>query len=95
MYFSKIPSLYNILNFFRKSLSEEQFLSFWNDQNSCSRLISRSSWSLELISRFKNKKPSNIYVPSYFCNYALKQIRRNNILSFYPVKNDFTLDWSF
>jgi len=95
MYFSKIPSLYNILNFFRKPLSEEQFLSFWNVQNGCSRLISRSSWSLELISRFKKKKPCNIYVPSYFCNYALKQIRQKNILSFYPVKNDFTLDLEF
>jgi methyl-accepting chemotaxis protein len=95
MYFTKIPSLYSILNFFRKSLSEEQFLSFWNVQNGCSRLISRSSWSLELISRFKNKKPCNIYVPSYFCNYALKQIRQNNILSFYPVKNDFTIDLEF
>ena len=95
MYFSKIPSLYNILTFFKKSLTQEQFLNFWNSPNSYSRLISKSSWSLELISRFKNKKPCNIYVPSYFCNYALKQVRKNNILSFYPVKNDFTLDLEF
>ena len=95
MYFSKIPSLYNILTFFKKSLTQEQFLNFWNLPNSYARLISRSSWSLELISRFKNKKPCNIYVPSYFCNYALKQLRKNNTLSFYPVKNDFTLDLEF
>ena len=62
-------------------------------------LFSRSRWSLLFIvflhKKFYKKNLINIWVPSYFCNYALSKIRHyyNDVeFIFYPINENLNLD---
>ena len=62
-------------------------------------LFNRSRWSFLFIvflyKKFFKKKSINIWVPSYFCNYALSKIRyyyKDVKFIFYPINENFNYD---
>jgi lipid II:glycine glycyltransferase (peptidoglycan interpeptide bridge formation enzyme) len=79
-----------------KRNSESQLASIWSKPDSITGWLSKSSWSLALISLWKynsfdTKKNAVWYVPDYFCNESLTQLRiTNSKIIFYKINEDFS-----
>lgn len=62
--------------------------------------LSKSSWSLALISRWRQVhncgNTVSLWVPDYFCNQALMLVREAGVnLHFYPIKADLSPDFDY
>ena len=101
MTFAPIPKWHNIaIALIKPSLSEKLLSDRWTSKNETSYWLSRSSWSLYLIIKFRclinPKSQVNVWFPDYFCNESTIQIRSLGInLSFYPVLSDGKPDLLF
>ena len=86
--------LISMLSF--KKNSNSQLASIWSKSNCITGWLSKSSWSIALISlwkykSFKTKKNVVWYVPDYFCNESLTQLRvTNSIIIFYKINEDLS-----
>ena len=93
-----IPSVSTILKaFFSKTLEPQKILSPWLTNHYVGGLLSKSSWSLALIVLWKKKQSKkiniNVWVPEYYCEQSLVQMRLmgSNII-YYPINEDLSPD---
>ena len=75
---------------FRKNFRGDSFLDPWRYDNHLTLELSRSAWSMQLITKYRlirsGSAELNILVPSYFCNSSLAPIREMKVnLYFYPI----------
>jgi len=100
MTFAPIPKWHNIaLALVKAPLDESILSSNWASKNEKSYWVSRSSWSLYLIIKFRfiinSNNQVNVWLPDYFCNESTVQIRSLDInLSFYPILSNGKPDLS-
>lgn len=75
----------------------EGLLKNWHREGECAIWLSRSGWSLALLSNLrlqKSKVKINIWIPDYFCNSSLLLLRKTNCnLIFYPVQENMEPDY--
>jgi hypothetical protein len=94
MTFAPIPKLRNIIAAILKpSLSDNDLSISWTTKGQQSYWLSRSSWSIYLIIKFRLLFNLNnqvtVWLPDYFCNESTIQIRSlDTNLNFYPVLSD-------
>ena len=95
---------FNLLFFFKifflKLTNKKEFNNQINFDNQKLLLFSRSRWSLLFIiflfKKIKKKETIYLWVPSYYCNYALSKINtyeKNIKIIFYPIKKDLNIDY--
>lgn len=97
--FSKKINLYSFLKiFFFTKIKDELFQKKFSFQNQKLLLFSKSRWSLLFIiflyKKIYRKKIINIWIPSYFCNYALSKIKeyyKDIKFIYYPVDENLNL----
>ena len=99
--FSKKINLFLLFKaLFLKKFNKKHFNKKFKFSNQELILLTRSRWSLLFITflykKFINNNQSlNIWVPSYFCNYALSKIRKHykdvNFI-FYPIDDALKID---
>jgi dTDP-4-amino-4,6-dideoxygalactose transaminase len=80
--------LFNMV--FKGARSDQQLVAPWSKKDQVAGLLSRSSWSLALLAiwrrKFSGKAAPNVWIPDYFCNSSLLQLRHTGAnLVFYPV----------
>ena len=62
---------------------------YWFSKSAFSLAFIYSWWKLVI-----NKKSPAIWIPNYFCNYALRELRiRNANIVFYPINESLEPDW--
>ena len=69
----------------------------WATENGLELWLSRSSYSMRLLARFRlqeSKKDSiNIWLPGYFCNESLEPLKKEKVnIFFYPLLKDGSPD---
>tara|TARA_B100001250_G_scaffold26775_1_gene22084 strand:- start:12268 stop:13380 length:1113 start_codon:yes stop_codon:yes gene_type:complete len=72
------------------TINSKQLNNHWVKKNQEGFWLSRSSYSMRLIARFRfeesKKKRINVWIPSYFCNESLDEIRKEKVrIYFYPI----------
>jgi hypothetical protein len=75
---------------FNKRSKLSDLSKYWSIDKDASYWFSRSAWSLYAISKFRmisqSKDKVNVWMPDYFCNESIEQIRTLNVeVFFYPV----------
>jgi hypothetical protein len=94
MTFAPTPKLKHIASaIINPPLSENILNNVWVSENEKCYWLSRSSWSLYLIIKFRilinGSNQVNVWLPDYFCNESTFQIRSLGInLFFYPILSD-------
>ena len=66
------------------TINSKQLNNHWVKKNQEGFWLSRSSYSMRLIARFRfeesKKKRINVWIPSYFCNESLDEIRKEKVI---------------
>ena len=90
--YTPLPSFTNLFRACFKAISvnSKQLNNNWVKENQEGFWLSRSSYSMRLIARFRleecRKKSINVWIPSYFCNESLDEIRKEKVkIYFYPI----------
>ena len=78
---------------FSKKINKTKILNIWRKKGESAIFLSKSSWSLALISLLKKKENQNseisIWIPSFFCNESLSILRSTNAkIVFYPISEN-------
>jgi hypothetical protein len=76
--------------FLPKKINKSKILDVWRKKGDEALFLSKSSWSLALISQLKKQEKDNssvsIWIPSFFCNESLSILRLTKAkLVFYPI----------
>ena len=84
-------------SFFKRKYSESDLAKPWKKKGDVAGWLSRSAWSLALISKWRketfNKSNCIVWVPDYFCNASLTPLRISGVkLIFYPVTKEMIPD---
>ena len=84
-------------SFFKRKYSESDLAKPWKKKGDVAGWLSRSAWSLALISKWRketfNKSNCIVWVPDYFCNASLTPLRISGVkLIFYPVTKEMVPD---
>jgi len=100
LFSKKFSLLFFIKIFFLKLTNKKKFNNQINFDNQKLLLFSRSRWSLLFIiflfKKVKKKEQIYLWVPSYYCNYALSKINKyekNVKIIFYPIKKNLNIDY--
>ena len=99
LFSKKINLLLFLKIFFFTKIKHELFKKKFEFQNQKLLLFSKSRWSLLFIiflyKKIAKKKIINIWVPSYYCNYALSKIKeyyKDIQFIFYPIDENLNVD---
>ena len=93
-----LPSWKHIFQIlFTRKYSQNDLAKPWNKKGDIAGWLSRSAWSLALISQWRkktlNKSNCIIWVPDYFCNASLTPLRvSGSTLIFYPTNEEMIPD---
>jgi len=84
-------------SFFKREYSENDLAKPWKKKGDIAGWLSRSAWSLALISKWRkkafNKSNCIVWVPDYFCNDSLTPLRVSGAtLIFYPITEKMVPD---
>ena len=82
---------------FERKYNNDYLSKPWQKKGNISGWLSRSAWSLALISKWRketyNKSNCIVWVPDYFCNAALTPLRVSGVtLIFYPITEKMVPD---
>jgi lipid II:glycine glycyltransferase (peptidoglycan interpeptide bridge formation enzyme) len=99
MTFIPYPKLIEFLKIFLKKFNlYNKILTNWNIGNDKYHLFSKSAWSIAVIAEWKksisNKNAINIFIPDYFCNSSLVELRdiQGVNIYFYPINDKLLPD---
>lgn len=103
LYFNKLlysstPNFFDLISsFILKKKNDKELSSPWCHKRDVSYWLSKSSWSLEVIVRWRqkltHKNKITIWIPDYFCNTSLDFVRKLGVdLFFYPLKANLLPD---
>ena len=94
-----LPSWKHVLKafFYYSTIDNDKISKPWVEKDDLGYWLSRSSWSIHLIAKFRmsifGKKEINVWLPGYFCNESIAPLRELNVnLVFYPISEDGSPD---
>ena len=79
--------------FIPKKIDKNKILNIWCKNQDAAIFLSKSSWSLALISLLKKQEKENsdisVWIPSFFCNESLSILRLTKVkIVFYPINEN-------